>query len=95
MSSYTSPKNSRRGCLCADGKRYSKDCCKGKLINQGIGTLKKQENVAVLQSKRWNEILGKMVLEGEQHNLSEEFILKLFKAVHQESINHQELILNK
>ena len=64
-------------------------------VAEGIGTLKKQENVAVLQSKRWNEILGKMVLEGEQHNLSEEFILKLFKAVHQESINHQELILNK
>jgi len=64
-------------------------------VAESIGTLKKQENVAVLQSKRWNEILGKMVLEGEQHNLSEEFILKLFKAVHQESINHQERILNK
>ena len=64
-------------------------------VAEGIGALKKQKNVAVLQSKRWNEILGKMVLEGEQHNLSEEFILKLFKAVHQESINHQELILNK
>ena len=64
-------------------------------VAESIGTLKKQENVAVLQSKRWNEILGKMVLEGEQHNLSEEFILKLFKAVHQESINHQEQILNR
>ena len=64
-------------------------------VAEGIGALKKQKNVAVLQSKRWNEILGKMVLEGEQHNLSEEFILKLFKAVHQESINHQEQILNK
>ena len=64
-------------------------------VAEGIGALKKQENVAVLQSKRWNEILGKMVLEGEQHKLSEEFILKLFKAVHQESINHQEQILNK
>jgi chorismate mutase len=64
-------------------------------VSESIGALKKQENVAVLQSKRWNEILGKMVLEGEQHNLSEEFILKLFKAVHQESINHQEQILNR
>ena len=44
--------------------------------------------------KRWNEILGKMVLEGEQHGLSEEFVLKLFKAVHQESINHQQAILD-
>ena len=60
----------------------------------GIGALKKTKNVAVLQSKRWNEILGKMVLEGEQHGLSEEFILKMFKAVHQESINHQEKVIN-
>lgn len=60
----------------------------------GIGALKKQKNVAVLQSKRWNEILGRMVLEGQDHGLSEEFILKMFKAIHQESINHQEKIIN-
>jgi chorismate mutase len=60
----------------------------------GIGALKKQKNVAVLQSKRWNEILGKMVIEGESQGLSEEFILKMFKAIHQESINHQEKIIN-
>lgn len=60
----------------------------------GIGELKKSKNVAVLQSKRWNEILGKMVLEGQEHGLSEEFILKMFKAIHQESINHQEKIIN-
>ncbi|GGK11467.1 cytochrome c4 [Yeosuana aromativorans] len=60
----------------------------------GIGSLKKQKNVAVLQSKRWNEILGRMVLEGQDHGLSEEFILKMFKAIHQESINHQEKIIN-
>jgi chorismate mutase len=59
-----------------------------------IGALKKEKNVAVLQSKRWNEILGNMVLEGESKGLSEEFVLKMFKAVHQESINHQEKIIN-
>ena len=62
-------------------------------VAEAIGALKKEKNVAFLQSKRWNEILGKMVLEGEQHSLSEEFILKLFKAIHQESINHQKQIL--
>lgn len=31
--------------------------------------------------------------EGEQVGLSEEFILRLFKAVHQESINHQEKVM--
>jgi chorismate mutase len=59
-----------------------------------IGALKKERNVAVLQSKRWNEILGKMILAGEEEGLSEEFILRVFKAVHQESIVHQEKVMN-
>jgi len=59
-----------------------------------IGVLKKDKNVAVLQSKRWNEILGNMILEGSDKGLSEEFVLRMFKAIHQESINHQEKIIN-
>lgn len=63
-------------------------------VSDGIGELKKQKNVAVLQSNRWNAILGNMILEGEERGLSEEFVLKMFKAIHQESINHQEKIIN-
>lgn len=63
-------------------------------IADDIGLLKKKNNVAILQTKRWNEILGKMILEGEENNLSEEFILRLFKAIHQESINHQKKVIN-
>ncbi len=59
-----------------------------------IGALKKEKNVAVLQSNRWNEILGAMILEGESKGLSEEFVLRMFKAIHQESIRHQEKIVN-
>lgn len=62
------------------------------IVADGIGKLKKANNVSVLQTKRWNEILGKMVLEGQEKGLSEEFILKMFKVIHQESINHQENI---
>jgi len=64
-------------------------------ISDNIGKIKRSNNVAVLQNKRWNEILGKMILEGEKLDLSEEFILKLFKAIHQESINRQEKVINK
>jgi len=39
-----------------------------------IGALKKEKNVAVLQSTRWNEILGNMILEGESRGLSQEFV---------------------
>jgi hypothetical protein len=34
----TSPVGGNRACLCEDGT-YSKDCCKGEEINQGIGSL--------------------------------------------------------
>ncbi len=64
-------------------------------VAKEIGQLKSDNNVAILQNKRWNEILGKMILDGEEQGLSEEFILRVFKAIHQESINNQKKILNK
>ncbi|KGO88288.1 bifunctional 3-deoxy-7-phosphoheptulonate synthase/chorismate mutase type II [Flavobacterium suncheonense] len=64
-------------------------------VAEQIGLLKKEKNVAVLQSTRWHQILEKMIEEGEQKGLSEEFILKLFKAVHQESISHQEKVIRE
>ncbi len=63
-------------------------------ISEEIGAVKKLKNVAVLQNKRWNEILTKMKLEADQRGLSEEFILRIYKAIHQESISHQEKIIN-
>lgn len=38
----TSPKGGKRGCLCKDGKTYSKDCCNGDLQEQGVGSLVQQ-----------------------------------------------------
>ena len=64
-------------------------------IVEDIGRLKKSQNVAVLQNARWHEILKKMVDMGEKENLSAEFVTKIFQAIHQESINHQEQIMNQ
>lgn len=36
---YSSPKTNRRGCLCKGKNTYSRKCCKGGLINQGIGEI--------------------------------------------------------
>jgi len=33
------PKNGLQACLCADKLTYSRKCCKGFLINQGIGII--------------------------------------------------------
>jgi len=60
-----------------------------------IGALKKEKNVAVLQSQRWTEILDKMITQGAGKGLSEDFIKHIFKAIHQESIIHQERIINE
>ena len=35
----SSPKNSRRGCLCLDTNTYSTRCCDGALMQQGIGKI--------------------------------------------------------
>ena len=43
---YTSPKDGKRGCLC-DDSTYSKECCKGELINQGIGSTVSQGNATI------------------------------------------------
>lgn len=65
------------------------------LIVDHIGKAKKAGNVAVLQSTRWQEILAKVIEKGEEHGLSKGFIEKIFKAIHEESIAHQEKIINR
>ncbi|MDH3322813.1 MAG: chorismate mutase, partial [Flavobacteriaceae bacterium] len=61
---------------------------------ESIGRAKKESNVAVLQNTRWQEILKKVIQNGEEHGLSKIFIEKMFKAIHEESISHQEKIIN-
>lgn len=59
-----------------------------------IGTYKKENNITILQTNRWNEILQRAFDKGEQLGLSKEFIVRYFDAVHLESINHQNRIMN-
>jgi len=63
-------------------------------IADQIGTYKKDNNITILQTNRWNAILEKAFAKGEKLNLSKEFITKYYDAVHMESINHQNKIMN-
>ena len=47
----------------------------------------------MLQQDRWNALLEKMIHGGQEKELSQEFILRIFKAIHQESIHHQEQVI--
>src|SRR3712207_7224158 len=58
------------------------------------GTYKKENNITILQTRRWNHILERAYKKGEKFGLSKEFITKYFDAVHMESINHQNKVFN-
>jgi len=59
-----------------------------------IGVYKKENNITILQTNRWNEILAKAFVKGEKMGLGKDFVTKYFDAVHMESINHQNKIMN-
>jgi chorismate mutase len=63
-------------------------------IAEKIATYKKENNITILQTKRWNEILERACNKGEKLGLSKEFITKYLDAVHLESITHQTKIFN-
>jgi len=63
-------------------------------IAEKIGEYKKNNNITILQTNRWNEILERAFQRGDKIGLSKEFITKYFDAVHMESINHQNKIMN-
>jgi hypothetical protein len=41
----SSPKNSRRACLCLDSNTYDVRCCNGALMEQGIGQIQSPPEV--------------------------------------------------
>ena len=63
-------------------------------VAQTIGQYKKDNNITILQPTRWDEIIRKVVINGQVKGLSREVIDTIFKAIHQESINHQMRIMN-
>ena len=64
-------------------------------IADKIGAYKRSNNITILQTNRWNEILDRAAAKGEKLGLSKEFIVRYMDAVHLESINHQNKIMNE
>lgn len=64
-------------------------------VSEQIGNYKKDNNITILQTKRWDDMLKNRLSLGMRKGLSEEFIVKLFRSIHQESINHQTEIMNQ
>jgi chorismate mutase len=64
-------------------------------VAEKIGLFKKENNITILQSSRWDDIIRHAIIKGESKGLSAELIDAIFKAIHQESINHQIRVINE
>ncbi len=63
-------------------------------LSDKIGQYKKDNDITILQTNRWNEILERAFEKGEVLGLTKEFITRYFDAVHLESIHHQNKVMN-
>jgi len=62
-------------------------------ISEKIGKLKKENDIAIFQPARWKEITEYAVQKATETNMSPEFIEKIFKSVHEESIEVQNRVM--
>lgn len=62
-------------------------------ISAEIGKYKKDNNIAILQTSRWDSVLEKVVAKGKEYGLSEKFVSTVFNAIHEASVRVQNDIL--
>lgn len=60
-----------------------------------IGQYKKEHNMTVVQTERYNEILDKRGAQGILCGMDADFIKTIFEAIHEESVRQQMDIMNK
>ena len=64
-------------------------------ISRQIGEYKKENNIAILQTSRWDSILEKVVARGAELGLPEKFLSTVFNAIHDASVQVQNSILTE
>ena len=63
-------------------------------ISDEIGLVKKKKGMQILQTNRWDEILERSIAEGKNKGLSKTFLVNFLSAIHLESIDRQNIIMN-
>lgn len=64
-------------------------------VAKNIALYKKENNITILQSRRWAEVVQKNLALGEKKGLSNGFINDMLRLIHQESINKQNQVMNE
>ena len=63
-------------------------------ISRQIGEYKKANNIAILQTSRWDAVLAKVVEKGKEYDLPEKFLTAVFNAIHEASVETQNEIIS-
>jgi chorismate mutase len=64
-------------------------------ISEAIGKYKFENNITILQTRRYDEVMNDRRERGLRRGLDEEFITRIFESIHEESISRQSQIMNK
>lgn len=63
-------------------------------ISRQIGEYKKSNNIAILQTSRWDAVLAKVVEKGKEYGLPKKFIEDVFNAIHETSVEVQNEVIS-
>ena len=64
-------------------------------VSRQIGEYKKHNNIAILQTGRWDELLEKAIAKGAELGLPAKFVSTVFNAIHDASVQVQNEILTE
>lgn len=60
-----------------------------------IGMFKKEHNMTVVQTNRYDEILNKRIAQATAMDINPDFMRIILEAIHEESVRQQVIVLNK
>ena len=63
-------------------------------VSRQIGEYKKSNNVAILQTSRWDKVFAKVIAMGNEYGLPDEFIKAIYSAVHETSVEIQNQVIS-
>ncbi len=64
-------------------------------VSEAIGHYKFENNITILQTRRYDEILTKRRAKAQEKGLNPDFVIDIFESIHEESIHCQNDIMNK
>lgn len=64
-------------------------------VSRQIGQFKKDNNIAILQTGRWDAVLERMVQKGVEFDLDEDFVRAIYNHIHEASVAVQNKVLEE